>query len=418
MSSPLDSPGPVESRRVVITQSSLFSIGGSEMVAFELAEYFSSLGDDVMVITYGFGRDWADDLEALNGVIVMRFDDPDLDRALLEFDPTIVWVHHEIVPAVLMRAPQGIKFVFHHMSITHPMEFPIARRLELALASAIVFVSPEALEAQVASGTLDGVPSENLRVFGNPAPRRFLRSIEPREQITSILLVSNHAPGELSEALGQMSSTWDVVSVGANTELDSRIRRIEPSDFDNADAVITIGKTVQFALVTGTPVYCYDHFGGPGWLTESNFPTARFHNFSGRGFEKKSPALIREELVNGYPAARQFARGFQQQHADEYRLDIVMETLLESVSAHNGAVIDDADITSHQWEMELRNGLINTIEARSQTIEHLSVQLALASAERDELRRAAQAGPSFSQRLSSHLRRAIQPQNQPSGPTR
>ena len=81
MSSPLDSPGPVESRRVVITQSSLFSIGGSEMVAFELAEYFSSLGDDVMVITYGFGRDWADDLEALNGVIVMRFDDPDLDRA-------------------------------------------------------------------------------------------------------------------------------------------------------------------------------------------------------------------------------------------------------------------------------------------------------------------------------------------------
>jgi len=46
------------------------------------------------------------------------------------------------------------------------------------------------------------------------------------------------------------------------------------------------------------PVYLYDHFGGCGWLTEDNFALAEWHNFSGRGFGKKSTASISRELAN------------------------------------------------------------------------------------------------------------------------
>ena len=48
------------------------------------------------------------------------------------------------------------------------------------------------------------------------------------------------------------------------------------------DVVITIGRTVQMGLVMGIPVYCYDHFGGPGYITTENIDFNEFYNFSGR----------------------------------------------------------------------------------------------------------------------------------------
>ena len=40
---------------------------------------------------------------------------------------------------------------------------------------------------------------------------------------------------------------------------------------DHYDCVISIGKTVQYCLVQGIPVFLYDRFGGPGYLNESNY---------------------------------------------------------------------------------------------------------------------------------------------------
>lgn len=48
------------------------------------------------------------------------------------------------------------------------------------------------------------------------------------------------------------------------------------------DVVITIGRTVQQCLCLGIPVYCYDHFGGPGYITLENIDFNEYFNFSGR----------------------------------------------------------------------------------------------------------------------------------------
>jgi hypothetical protein len=47
-------------------------------------------------------------------------------------------------------------------------------------------------------------------------------------------------------------------------------------------------------------VYCYDIFGGPGYLTRDNFAQSREKNFSGRGFTAKSTKQIVDELLEGY----------------------------------------------------------------------------------------------------------------------
>jgi hypothetical protein len=64
--------------------------------------------------------------------------------------------------------------------------------------------------------------------------------------------------------------------------------------------VVTIGKTVPYCLALKIPVYCYDHFGGPGWLHEENLDLASQNNFSGRGFSGKTPQAIALEIAEGY----------------------------------------------------------------------------------------------------------------------
>ena len=78
---------------------------------------------------------------------------------------------------------------------------------------------------------------------------------------------------------------------------------VSPAHVDAADAVITIGKTVQYALAAACPVFCYDIHGGPGWLTQRNLGTARRHNFSGRPFARMDAAAIARQVLDGYAGA-------------------------------------------------------------------------------------------------------------------
>ena len=40
--------------------------------------------------------------------------------------------------------------------------------------------------------------------------------------------------------------------------------------------MITIGKTVQYCLLSATPVFVYDYLGGFGYLDASNIERARY----------------------------------------------------------------------------------------------------------------------------------------------
>ncbi|WP_416914340.1 hypothetical protein [Seohaeicola sp.] len=63
--------------------------------------------------------------------------------------------------------------------------------------------------------------------------------------------------------------------------------------------VLTIGKSVQYAMAARRPVYVYDRFGGPGWITSENFKNAEKFNFSGRcvGQEKRAEEIASEILA-------------------------------------------------------------------------------------------------------------------------
>ena len=89
-------------------------------------------------------------------------------------------------------------------------------------------------------------------------------------------MVSNHPPKELQEAMSLLSARGYQVDMLIDAIGSEKPAITSAELLDHYDCVISIGKTVQYCLVQGIPVFLYDRFGGPGYLNESNYELAEY----------------------------------------------------------------------------------------------------------------------------------------------
>jgi len=322
--------GSSSPRTILITQGELVDYGGSELVTLELAEYLSGLGWSVHILVNFVSEPMLKEFRPLNGVTIhTNADTVDVG------DLDLIWVHHQLLPETIVEmAERGVltaKVVFHHMSPFIPLEFPLFARVEKWLADAILFNSPETQRALESALTGLGVRGQ---VFGNPAPDTFWSDPAGRRPysaaLSRLLIVTNHLPAELGDAVEELRAQG--VEMRAIGRLPGgEYRRTLPDDLEWADAVVSIGKTVQYGIVNGLPVYCYDHFGGSGWLNSDNVTKNADLNFSGRGFEPKSASEIVDELVGGFKDAQDFARRALSEYAPRYLLSYRWQQVMDGI---------------------------------------------------------------------------------------
>ncbi|QEO13522.1 hypothetical protein FLP10_03150 [Agromyces intestinalis] len=321
-------------RTVLVAQAQLSRFAGSEMVTLELIEQFVAWGARVVVATHASTPPLRPLIDATGGVEVIPVDAL-MDPARLDgYHIDLAWIHHGVLPPAILRAADSIPVVFNHMSGVHPIEFPIVPEAEADLATLSLFNSRETLERQRESGLLDRLDPERIGLFENPAPDAFL-DVPARpvgDALIRIAVVSNHLPDEVREALESLEGVVEAVYIGESTPGGSP-RRLDPAVLEPFDAVITIGKTVQYAICASRPVYCYDWFGGPGWLSAENFDAARARNFSGRGFTAREPSRIASELVDGFVDAHAFALVAADVHAPEFTLSTRLKEVLGRCAA-------------------------------------------------------------------------------------
>jgi hypothetical protein len=242
----------------------------------------------------------------------------------------LVWVHHQQIPVSLLESLESSAstpfFLFHHMSPYEALETPFLRDLENSLASVVLANSYETAD------TLKNLLSTgNIRVLGNPAPNNFFdnRVTEPKTQLKNILVVSNHVPQELPKALSMLLEDKSVTKVDY-IGVGAKHRLLTPEILSRYDLVITIGKTVQYALAVGVPVYIYDRFGGPGFLTKKNFSTAFWYNFSGRGFKdvRLSPRQLYLDIKKNYHSRAMEFYDLQSEFSDLFSLEKNLVSIL------------------------------------------------------------------------------------------
>ena len=316
----------MKDKRFLITQIAFWSLRGSEMVTLELAEYLRSRGASVEIYTrHHAGAIAAETRRAGLPVITS----PGHPFRLEDYD--YIWVHHQLLPPALLEQladpPATMPvFVFHHMSSldSNRPEQPYIDNFEARLASLSLFISETVRDKWL--------PKLGARhpaaLFENPAPEAFSRYAHPPFHGTprSVLVISNsHNPAMPTlEELGVRVHTRGISG-------DS-YRRIAPEDFDGCDAVFTAGKSVQYCLCAGVPVYVRGFFGVPGYLTQENIAQAAGQHFCGRGAAaRKTAEDIAREIVDNYARALAFQTARRGELIARYSIDQVLPPLLEGL---------------------------------------------------------------------------------------
>jgi len=324
---------------ILITQAELVRYAGSEIVTLELAEFFSQQGSQVHILSNWISSPIKKEFLKLKNVTLHT------SAQEINFDSIeLAWLQHNLIPIEMIeKAINGkmkTKVVFHHMSSILPIEFPFFPSLEKKISDLILFNSQLTKEV-ILTKTKDIKISG--RVFNNPSPSTFkIKRLVSNKKPQKILVVSNHAPKEIIEATKIMRRKGLIINfMGDSANHD--YRRVTPKDIVSSDVVITIGKTAQYALQSATPVYCYDHFGGPGYLTRKNFERASWFGFSGKGFSKKSPKLIVKNILKQYFKAQTEAMYLEKKYAHNYllsnKIDMVLKLIEKAKKNKNKRII-------------------------------------------------------------------------------
>lgn len=326
--------------RILICSNHLEKLQGSELVTLELVEFMLEQGWHVDVFTHLLGGDIQTEFENLAWQDCLLVTDD--DEYLFGQPYDIVWVQHNVLSASILErlCKEGIhtRFIFNHMSSFASMEMPLDAELENRLAAAVLAVSYECMEALVA----EGITREKITLFDNPAPTRFTNTlVEYKEKLERVLCISNHPPQELIDAqrlLEEQGIQCDLIGAAGKKA------RVSPELISNYDAIVTIGKSVQYALVTGVPVYIYDMYGGEGYLTEENFSQCAWHNFSGRATKEKRDALrICQELIGEFEKAQRYVSQHRAEFIQRWNLADSVLALLSSLPEPQHYQISDEE---------------------------------------------------------------------------
>ncbi|MBR3320097.1 glycosyltransferase family 2 protein [Candidatus Saccharibacteria bacterium] len=328
-----------KNKTIVICQSALHFLSGSEIVTLELSEYFKNQGAKVLVFTWFLSDPIKCEFDR-QGITVTTDSE---DKRLLKAD--YIWVHHQAIPKIILENIKKLNmhFLFFHMSATDTiyLEQPYIYGLEEKLASKVLYVSEEAMKF----GT-EKYPSVKSRaeILRNWVPERFCNyPFTPSDKLKRVLVVSNHTPEEVVGLKGALLSHGvDVDFIGSNGECTL----IKPEILADADVVVTIGKTVQYCLGMGLPVYVYDHFGGPGFLTEKNYEKTRSLNFSGRGYKKKTTDDIANEILSDYEKAKEFQIKNRVKFVEEFSIATILPDIFKKVEKRDFSKLGDEFIAS------------------------------------------------------------------------
>lgn len=320
----------LKNKKILITQPVLLNFVGSAMVTLELADFFISQGADVTIYTTCYGNP-IEQICSSRRLRVITFDD---GKALSMYDYDFIWIHSQILPiGIVNELNKKIRkkhpaFIFLHMSgvVESTDEWPWIHGLEESLSSKSLFISGHSkkLGDKFLSQSID------KGFFRNPASQSFMQRTQPvHNALKNVLVVSNHPPAEIL-ALKQKLKIYNINVDYMGRDKDF-YEPFSPEILSRYDAIITIGKTVQYCLLSSTPVYVYDHFGGPGWLKENNYKKARYYAFSGKGFSKKTVAEIESELISGFSGALKYLQAEQKKFSKDYCIDKVVPKIFQNI---------------------------------------------------------------------------------------
>lgn len=265
--------------RILIATSQFKDLAGSEITVLEYAQEFKYMGHDVTIASFE---------EADTYSVICKEKDISVgiiqDESLSQSKWDIIWVFHSFTYYALfsLNAFKAQHVIFSSLSHYEPLESPPIETRHIDL-----FTTNSVENLNFFKSAYPDY-EDRARVLPNSIPRDFLQdSPTLLADEKKLIVVSNHVPEEVNAFAELLKNTgWHVDIYG----IEHKHQLITATDLKKYSACISIGKTVQYCLGLKIPVFCYDRFGGPGWITSKNIDRAEEFNFSGRCSNSKLSA--------------------------------------------------------------------------------------------------------------------------------
>lgn len=334
--------------KILLTNYILNTFSGSEINAIQIANELINKGHEVYIFTFIYKNPLKSYIES--NMKNLKVIDKDTLSNLEEFD--LIWAHQQsTLNYVLFDLNiKSKKIIYSCLSSYDSAEFPPQYTNYLSLC----LVNSEETKNTLLSAKVSG---EKLFLLKNFITDEFYNTNKSINLNTpkKVCLVSNHIQIEVLKAVHILRNKGievDIYGVHYN------LRMITADILSNYDAVITIGKTVQYSLSMGIPVYCYDRFTGPGWITQSNFYKAQEYNFSGRGYNiKRSSEQIVNEFIEGYSIALKDTNLYLKNIIKENNL--LSNNIDEIIDIINSKDYIDTNFINSNFKHRVKNKFIN-----------------------------------------------------------
>jgi hypothetical protein len=240
-------------KTVIITNNCLKFHSGSEMITLDLCNYFVGKGCNVYLCAFGIGN-------PLSKYLNTKVKQIDLNKRQIPIKQAdlVIGHHSNVIDKVLQTI--SCKTVIQN---------------SLSIYSGIESYSKYATRLFANSQETKALKQPNvslpIEVFVNSCNQEYFKQTKQlSKQINKIAIITNHQWYKgIKQPKINIIGGWNAKFVNAQLLMQY-------------DVVITIGRTVQQCLCLGIPVYCYDHFGGPGYITKENLEFNEWFNFSGR----------------------------------------------------------------------------------------------------------------------------------------
>ena len=282
-------------KTVLLTNIFVSQFTGSELDTLQTARWFLRNGWDVEVATLHKSEPLLHMFEEC-GIKVTFILDEELSRK--HYD--LLWGHHWplINHLVYHRLAEFTKVVHFCLGPKEALECAVPYHEYL---SAYFTISEEVKKSLI---EIDGVSPEKIFICPNSADKDLFEQYKyPVDRpLQKICVITNHVAPEVGQ-LKELFAPYgiDIEYVG----LESTPKLVTVDLLQSYDLIITIGRTVQQCFACGIPVYCYDCYGGPGYINGSNLDAAERNNFSGRGFDRIiTAAQILEDILTNYKRAQ------------------------------------------------------------------------------------------------------------------
>jgi O-antigen biosynthesis protein len=315
--------------KLLLTTHHLTNYGGSELVTLDLATEFQQAGWDVIVATFQLGGEIEKDFKT-SGVEIFNVLNEPLPQ--IEFD--LVWSHHYpvLIKCLIEDSVTTKSLILSSLSPYEPLE---AIPFFHAQADLILCNSDETKQEIIKDKNCNYFDESKLFIFKNSVPFHWFDLSLDRKglELKKVAIISNHPPIEILEAINILKTKGidtDLIGIHGTPKL------VNIDLLTSYDAIITIGRTTQHCMALNIPVFCYDRFGGPGWLTPDNFQLAEWFNYSGRCCHQKiSSQQIVTELIDGFSKVKSDGEFFKTYSFDNYSLKKNIDAVLDLTSITN-----------------------------------------------------------------------------------